>query len=44
MLQHWSRAIAHIWGLEGSLTQLDGEYDLNFSVATPTEQVVLKVM
>jgi 4-aminobutyrate aminotransferase-like enzyme/Ser/Thr protein kinase RdoA (MazF antagonist) len=44
MLQHWSRAIAHIWGLEGSLMQLDGEYDLNFSVATPTEQFVLKVM
>ena len=44
MLLHWSRAIAHIWGLECSLTQLDGEYDLNFMVATPTQQFVFKVM
>jgi 4-aminobutyrate aminotransferase-like enzyme/Ser/Thr protein kinase RdoA (MazF antagonist) len=44
MLQHWSQAITDIWGLECSLSRLDGEYDLNFMVATSTKQYVLKVM
>ena len=44
MLQHWSQAVADHWGLDCSLSRLDGEYDLNFLVTSYSGDYVLKVM
>nr|WP_321575851.1 aminotransferase class III-fold pyridoxal phosphate-dependent enzyme [Sneathiella sp. P13V-1] len=43
MLQHWQAALNELWGIEASLTRLDGEYDLNF-LASSDSDYVLKVM
>ncbi|WP_171133077.1 MULTISPECIES: aminotransferase class III-fold pyridoxal phosphate-dependent enzyme [unclassified Ruegeria] len=41
----WSDALRQHWGLDGRLTRLDGEYDLNYLVqATNGQDYVLKVM
>ena len=39
--RHWQKAVQHLWGIEGHLTRLDGEYDLNFRIDTTH---ILKVM
>lgn len=43
MIKHWQTALQKYWGVEAQLTQLDGEYDLNF-LATGDQDYVLKVM
>ena len=43
MSERWQAALAEHWGVTGTLTRLDGEYDLNFLVTGETEYV-LKVM
>ncbi|WP_193747342.1 aminotransferase class III-fold pyridoxal phosphate-dependent enzyme [Ruegeria sp. ANG-S4] len=44
-LDHWAAALRGHWGLDARLSQLDGEYDLNFLVeATNGQDYVLKVM
>lgn len=44
-LQHWQAALAGSWGIKADLSQLDGEYDLNF-LATDTrgQGFILKIM
>ncbi len=45
MTNIWARALQSAWGIQGDLTQLDGEYDLNFMVNAPDGVgYVLKVM
>ena len=43
MIKHWQKALHELWDVEAQLTQLDGEYDLNF-LATGDQDYVLKVM
>lgn len=43
MIKHWQTALQKYWGVEAQLTQLDGEYDLNF-LATGDQDYILKVM
>lgn len=43
MAHHWQQALRDIWGIEASLTPLDGEYDLNF-LSRGAQEHVLKVM
>lgn len=43
MSEIWQNAIRDIWGIDASLTRLDGEYDLNFLVEAERDYV-LKVM
>ncbi|MEH6361742.1 MAG: peptidase M23, partial [Amylibacter sp.] len=43
MNTHWQRVLKQIWGIEATLTCLDGEYDLNF-MATGDRHYILKVM
>ncbi len=43
MLQHWQAALKEQWGIDASLSKLDGEYDLNF-LAVGEKDYVLKVM
>ncbi len=44
MLQHWNQVVADVWGLECTVSRLDGEYDLNFMVTCVTVDYILKVM
>ncbi len=41
MTEHWQRAVQNLWGIKGTLVQLDGEYDLNFRLNSTH---ILKVM
>lgn len=42
---HWTRALQQHWGIDATLTRLDGEYDLNFLAETASgDGYVLKVM
>ncbi|WP_039019707.1 aminotransferase class III-fold pyridoxal phosphate-dependent enzyme [Halocynthiibacter namhaensis] len=41
MIQHWQHALETHWNISAELTQLDGEYDLNFKASSGH---VLKVM
>ena len=34
MTLHWTDALAQHWGIQATLTQLAGEYDLNFLAET----------
>ena len=43
MTAYWADVLTQIWHIKASLTRLDGEYDLNFSVASE-QGFVLKVM
>lgn len=43
MLAHWQAALHTVWGIEATLSPLDGEYDLNF-LAAGAQDYVLKVM
>ncbi len=43
MVAHWQHALKKAWGIEATLTKLDGEYDLNF-LAEGDRDYVLKVM
>ncbi|MCX7567388.1 aminotransferase class III-fold pyridoxal phosphate-dependent enzyme [Sulfitobacter sp. F26169L] len=44
-LEHWQAALGRYWGIDATLTRLDGEYDLNFLAITPDgEGYILKVM
>lgn len=43
MTAYWKTIVSDIWGIEGELTRLDGEYDLNFLVSG-SPGYVLKVM
>ena len=43
--QHWQAALQDHWGIKADLTQLDGEYDLNFLAKTDDGTgYILKVM
>ncbi len=43
--QYWTAALRGYWGIEGNLSRLNGEYDLNFLVQAKNGQdYVLKVM
>ncbi|HAM90620.1 MAG TPA: peptidase M23, partial [Rhodobacteraceae bacterium] len=45
MTLHWTDALAQHWGIQARLTQLAGEYDLNFLAETLAgEGYILKVM
>ena len=45
MTLHWTDALAQHWGIQATLTQLAGEYDLNFLAETSAgEGYILKVM
>ncbi len=44
MKQHWQKALATHWNITGELTQLDGEYDLNFRSANAENSFIFKVM
>ena len=41
MTEHWQQAVQNLWDIKGELTQLDGEYDLNFRIDST---YILKVM
>lgn len=41
MISHWQNTVQHLWGITGSYTRLEGEYDLNFRIDTTH---ILKVM
>ncbi len=41
MTAHWQQTVHALWGIEGELTRLDGEYDLNFRIGSTH---ILKVM
>ena len=41
MTKYWQQTVRELWGIKGSLTQLDGEYDLNFQINSTH---ILKVM
>ncbi len=41
MTKYWQQAVQDLWGIKGSFTQLDGEYDLNFRINSTH---ILKVM
>ncbi len=43
MTTYWARVLQNIWHIEANLTQLDGEFDLNFSV-DGEQPAILKVM
>ena len=43
MVEYWQNALRRAWGIEATLTKLDGEYDLNF-LAEGDRDYVLKVM
>lgn len=43
MKAHWQNALLETWGIDGRLTRLDGEYDLNFRVEG-AGGYILKVM
>jgi len=43
MVSYWTDLLREIWQIDGDLTQLDGEYDLNFSVEGDVP-AILKVM
>jgi len=43
MNTHWQQVLKQIWGIEATLTRLNGEYDLNF-MATGDCHYILKVM
>ena len=43
MTAYWTKVLKEIWDIDASLTQLDGEYDLNFLLSGES-QGVLKVM
>ena len=44
-IQHWQAALAQHWGIAATLTQLDGEYDLNFlGQCDDGTGIILKVM
>lgn len=43
MSNHWQQVLRKVWGIEASLSQLDGEYDLNF-LASSQQDYILKVM
>ncbi len=43
MNTHWQQVLKNLWGIEATLTRLDGEYDLNYMV-TGKRDYVLKVM
>ncbi len=43
MNTHWQQVLKQIWGIEATLTRLNGEYDLNF-MATSDCHYILKVM
>lgn len=43
MITHWQEILKDLWGITANLTQLDGEYDLNFA-AEGAQNYVLKVM
>ena len=32
MIKHWQQVVVDLWGIKGKMTQLDGEYDLNFRI------------
>lgn len=42
--QHWRQVLEDIWGLRGSISQLDGEFDLNFLLQTNHKAYIFKVM
>ena len=45
MTLHWTDALAQHWGIQATLTQLAGEYDLNFLAETSAgEGYILKAM
>ena len=43
MFNHWQQQLKKVWGIEANLTQLNGEYDLNF-LASGSQDYILKVM
>lgn len=43
MSNHWQQVLKKVWGVEATLNQLDGEYDLNF-LASGEQGYILKVM
>ena len=43
MSNHWQWILQNTWGIQATLSQLDGEYDLNF-LATGSQDYILKVM
>ncbi len=43
MTTHWQRVLKDTWDIEATLSQLDGEYDLNF-LAAGAQSYILKVM
>ena len=44
-MQIWEQVLGDIWNIEVSLSQLDGEYDLNYRAQTTSgQQYILKVM
>ena len=44
-IQHWQTALAQHWGITAELSQLDGEYDLNFLAKGDDDSgYILKVM
>ena len=43
MINHWQQQLKKVWGIDATLNQLDGEYDLNF-LATGSQDYILKVM
>jgi 4-aminobutyrate aminotransferase-like enzyme/Ser/Thr protein kinase RdoA (MazF antagonist) len=40
---HWQNVLLDVWGIQGTLTRLDGEFDLNFRVSGK-DDFVFKVM
>ena len=45
MNKHWQEQLKKTWGIDASLTSLDGEFDLNFKASTPDDrQFLMKVM
>ena len=43
MINHWQQVLKQVWNVEVTLSQLDGEYDLNF-LASGDQDYILKVM
>ena len=45
MNKHWQEQLKKTWGIDASLTSLDGEFDLNFKASTQDgRRYLMKVM